>query len=96
MLIDKGLSTGEIVTIKLTSGEELIARLIEESNDYYKVSKPMVVATTPKGLGLMPYAITVDLDKDLKLSKNNINIIDLTNKDFTNQYIELTTNLKLV
>ena len=96
MLIDKGFSAGDIITIKLTSGEELIARLLEEAETYYKVSKPMVVATTPKGLGLMPYAITVDLDKDLKLSKNNVNIVDLTNKDFMNQYIELTTNFKLV
>ena len=96
MLIDKGISAGDIVTIKLTSGEELIAKLTEETTLHYKICKPMVLANTPQGLGLMPYVITINLDKDIKLSKNNVNIIDVTNKDFMNQYIELTTNLKLV
>ena len=31
MLIDKGVSAGEVVTLKLTSGEELVARLNEET-----------------------------------------------------------------
>ena len=96
MLIDKGFSAGDVITIKLTSGEELIAKLIEETTSHYKITKPMVMASTPQGLGLMPYIITVDLDKDLKLSKNNINIVDHTTNNFVNQYIELTTNFKLL
>ena len=30
MLIDKGISSGEVITFKLTSGEELVAKLIED------------------------------------------------------------------
>ena len=40
MLIDKGVSAGEVVTLKLTSGEELVARLNEETATHYKLSKP--------------------------------------------------------
>lgn len=29
MLIDKGVSAGEVITLKLTSGEELVAKLVE-------------------------------------------------------------------
>ena len=31
MLINKGVAVGEVITLKLTSGEELIAKLSEET-----------------------------------------------------------------
>ena len=34
MIIDKGVSVGDVVTIKLTSGEELLASLVEETDKY--------------------------------------------------------------
>lgn len=96
MLIDKGVSAGDVVTIKLTSGEELITKLVEEQSNYYRVSKPMTIAATPNGLGLIPYIITINLDKEVKIAKNNIAVIEETNKQFMTQYIESTTNIKLV
>ena len=36
MLIDKGVLIGEVITLKLTSGEELVAKLTEEKDSYYK------------------------------------------------------------
>jgi hypothetical protein len=49
MLIDKGVGPNEVVTFKLTSGEELVARLNEETATHYKLSKPMVIAMGAKG-----------------------------------------------
>ena len=72
MLIDKGVSAGEVVTLKLTSGEELVARLNEETATHYKLSKPMVIAMGAKGPGLMPYLFTVAPDKDISLSKTTV------------------------
>jgi hypothetical protein len=34
MLIDKGVSAGEVITLKLTSGEEIVAKLSEETATY--------------------------------------------------------------
>jgi len=30
MLINKGVSEGEVITLKLTSGEEIVAKLVED------------------------------------------------------------------
>ena len=38
MLIDRGVMVGEVITLKLTSGEELVAKLAEETDTYYKLS----------------------------------------------------------
>lgn len=95
MLIDKGVSEGSVVTIKLTSGEEIVAKLVEDAALYYKLSKPMVIGMGPKGPGLMPYLFTVAPDKDIKLFKNTVTVVEATDKAFADQFIEQTTGIKL-
>jgi hypothetical protein len=96
MLIDKGVTAGEVVTLKLTSGEELVARLDEETSTHYKLSKPMVIGMGQQGPGLMPYLFTVDLDKIIPLSKSTVTVAVLSDKQFADQYLQSTTNIKLV
>ena len=55
MLINKGITAGEVVSIKLISGEEIISRLEEENTDTVKLNRPMSVSITPSGLGMMPF-----------------------------------------
>ena len=69
MLIDKGVSVGEVITLKLTSGEEIVAKLIEENDLHYKLSRPMVIGMGQQGPGLMPYLFTVDPDKEIKYKR---------------------------
>jgi hypothetical protein len=95
MLIDKGVSAGEVITLKLTSGEEIVAKLSEETDTYYKLSKPMVIGMGQKGPGLMPYLFTVSPDREIKLSKATVTVAEPTEKQFANQFIESTTGIAL-
>jgi len=96
MLIDKGVSVGEVITIKLTSGEELVAKLTEETDTYYKLSRPMVIGMGEKGPGLMPYLFTVHPDKEVKLSKSTVTVAEATDSTFAKQFLESTSGIKLV
>lgn len=97
MLIEKGVSAGDVVTVKLNSGEELIAKLIDEDANYYTLSKPMVILMTQQGPSLAPYIFTIGNDRLVKLSKSSTTtLIQETEKIYANQYIELTTNIKIV
>lgn len=95
MLIDKGVSTGEVVTLKLTSGEEIVAKLVEETDTYYKLGKPMVIGMGQKGPGLMPYLFTVSPEKDIKLLKSTVTVCEATDKNFADQFIQSTTGIAL-
>lgn len=95
MLIDKGITVGEVVTIKLTSGEEIIAKLVEDTDNYVKIAKPMVLAQTGKGIGMTPYLITVDPNKDVKIYKP-ISVIEPTELDAAKQYTHATTNIAVL
>ena len=96
MLIDKGVSIGEVITLKLTSGEELVAKLTEEKDSYYKLSRPMVIAMGAKGPGLMPYLFTVHPDKEVKISKVTVTVAEATDEAFAKQFLESTSGIKLV
>ena len=95
MLIDKGVSVGEVITIKLTSGEELVAKLIDETATHYKLSKPPVLSMGLKGIGMVPYLFTVSPDKDIQLNKATVTVIAVSDKEFSNQYIQGTTGITL-
>jgi hypothetical protein len=93
LLIDKGVSEGEVITLKLTSGEEIVAKLVEESGLYYKLSKPMVIGMGQQGPGLMPYLFTVHPDKEVKLNKSVVAMAESTDKQFAEQFIQSTTGI---
>ncbi len=95
MLIDKGVTEGEVITLKLTSGEELVAKLIENNALYYKLKNPMVIGMGAKGPGLMPYLFTVNPEKEIKLAKIAVTVCEATDKQFADQFIESTTGIKL-
>jgi hypothetical protein len=96
MLIDKGVTQGEVITLKLTSGEEIVAKLVEDGAVYYKLKNPQVIGMGPKGPGLMPYLFTVNPDKEIRLQKSTVTVSEATDEQFAKQFIESTTGIKLV
>lgn len=95
MLINKGVSEGEVITLKLTSGEEIVAKLVEDGAAYYKLKNPQVIGMGPKGPGLMPYLFTVSPDTEIKLSKTTVTVAEATDKSFADQFIQSTTGIAL-
>lgn len=96
MLINRGVTIGEVITLKLTSGEEIVAKLTEETDSYYKLSRPMVIGQGPQGPGLMPYLFTVSPNKEIKLLKATVTVAEGTDEGFAKQFLETTSGIKLV
>jgi hypothetical protein len=96
MLISKGLAVGEVITIKTSSGEELVAKLIEDGPMGVTVSKPLVLTAAQKGIALVPYLFTTDPDANMTILKNSIIVMAPTHKDAADQYLQTTSGIKLV
>ncbi len=96
MFISKGFTAGEVVTLKLTSGEEIVAKLVEDGPLHYKLKQPQVIGHGPKGPGLMPYLFTVNPSTEVKLQKSTVTVAEATDEQFAKQFIESTTGIKLV
>lgn len=94
MLVQKPTNDGDTVSIKLSSGEEMVARLESKSNDTVVVHKPLMLVAQGAGMGLAPYMFTTK-DEKYTLNRHNIICIANTEKEMADKYIESTTGLKL-
>ena len=94
MLITKGVAVGEIVSIKLITGEEIIAKLEEETTDHIKVNRPLTVSLGPQGLGMIPFVFLAQNDS-IKLNMNHVLVLAAAKKDAADQYIQGTTGIAL-
>jgi DhnA family fructose-bisphosphate aldolase class Ia len=95
MIIDKGIAQGEVLTFKLANGDEMIAKLVEETNVDYKVSKPLVLSMSPQGIGMIPFMFTANHEKSISINKNSVMAVQTTDKQFADQYTQGTTGIAL-
>jgi hypothetical protein len=95
MLINKGITAGEVVTIKTTAGEEIVAKLVEDGVVGVRVTKPLCLTATEKGIGLVPFLFTTDPDAEVTINKNTIMVLAPTIKDAADRYIQQTTGIQL-
>jgi hypothetical protein len=94
MLIETPYKENDVVSIKLSSGEEVVGKLVEETSDTITVSKPLMLAHTQQGMGLAPYMMTVDPEKaQLKFNERNVITVSKTMETMAKQYIQSTTGL---
>jgi hypothetical protein len=96
MLLDKKYNDGDVVTLKLNSGEEVIGRYVGEDMISITLSKPLTIAMTPKGPGMAPVLITVDPDSSLTFSKSAITVNAKCHREIADQYIYQTTGIQPV
>ena len=95
MLLSKDLKAGDVVSIKLLTGEEIIARFEADETDTVVVSKPATLATNPQGgLGIMPWMISSNPEK-ISINKTAIIAKSLTDKELADQFIQTTTGIQL-
>ena len=95
MLIDIPYKVGDTVSLKLISGEEIVARLENEQSANYTLKKPMVLIAQEKGLGLAPFMFSVSPDGKFVMQSNAVSCIAKTESAIADQYIETTTGIKL-
>jgi len=93
MLIETPYKQGDAVSLKLTSGEEIVARFEEENESGIKVSKPMSLTATQEGIGLAPYVFTISPDTDFVIRNSAIVCVAKTEEQMATQYIQNTTGL---
>lgn len=96
MLIEKKTSVGDIITIKMNNGDELLAKLVDAQNDKLTVSKPLQVAMSHQGFALIPYVLTINPDTMIDIDLRGVVFYTKTLQEIGNEYIKQTTNLVMV
>ena len=96
MLVTNKYAEDDIVTFKIVNGDEIVAKIVEESDDAFTVMKPCTVMPSQQGLGLLQSLFTSDLNKSIRLEKRHVMMHAPTVKDVQNHYIKTTTGIEPV
>ena len=95
MLIEAPYTVGDTVSLKLSSGEEIVVRLEAESDKAYTVRKPMVLIAGEKGLGLAPFMFSVSPDGKFNLQATSVSCVAKTEAEIGKQYVSQTSGIAI-
>ena len=94
MLVTKSYEKDQVVSFKILNGDEIIARIVEETDDAFVIVKPTTVMPSQQGLGLLQSLFTSDLNKSIRLDKRHVMMHGHTVRDVENHYIKTTTGIE--
>ena len=95
MIIETPYKATDTITIKTTAGEEIVARFVEENDKEITVEKPMQLVASAQGVGLGPFAITINPEAKIKINKSACLVIHKTDGEMAKQYVSSTSGIQL-
>jgi hypothetical protein len=101
MLIEKRsiVAINDVVSVKLVSGEEIVGKLIDQSDDVITLAKPVTISLQPvsdkqMGLSFLPVLGSVEPDVTLQIPTLAMAVRPVkTGKAVASSYIQTTTGL---
>jgi hypothetical protein len=84
----------DIITLKITSGEEIVARLISESSEQLVIYKPLTLVPGPQGMALMQSLMSANVEADVVVNKNAVIMHTHSRDEMVSAWIEGTSGLK--
>lgn len=95
MLVEAPYQNGDVITMKTSGGEEIIARLTIEENGILTVSKPMTAVVHEQGIGMLPYLMTVSPNTSVKINRSGLSVVAKTAKEIADEYTRQTSSLSI-
>lgn len=102
MLIEKKFNQGDVISVKLVSNDELVAKFVEETPDTLTIIKPLLLnisfdeRTGKPGLQMLPFfMLGADTDDKITLKKNHILAMVNSRDDVKAGYIQNTTGISI-
>lgn len=97
MLVNKKYESDTTVSFKLVNGDEIVAKVVNETDTHFEVSKPCTIVPGQQGIGLMQSLFTGDMSLSMAvISKAHVMFHAKTVKEVENHYIKTTTGIEPV
>ena len=84
-MFDK-IKDGDLVTLKLASGEEVIAKFTGKADTYVSIEKALVLMQGPQGLAFGTFFSTAEQDKKIDISKAHVISVAFINDKIEGEY----------
>ena len=85
---------GNLVTLKLASGEEVIAKFKSLADDYISIDKALVLMQGPQGLAFGTFFSTAEQKEPININKDKITSIANINDKIKTEYERIFSTIK--
>ncbi len=96
LISNNSYAAGDVVSFKLTNGDEIVGRVEQDNADSFRVERPCTVVPSQKGIMLISSLFTSEPDVTVTLSKNHVLYHAPTVKEIQSHYIQVTTGIQTV
>ena len=86
---------GNHVTLKLVSGEEVIAKFKTLTSDYISINKALVLMQGPQGLAFGTFFSTAEQTEPINICRNKITSIANINDKLKSEYERIFSTVKV-
>ena len=92
----QNIKDGDLITLKLTSGEEVIANYKGEGEGpYIKIEKALVLMQGPQGLAFGTFFSTAEQKEPINICRNKITSIANINDKIKQEYERIFSTVKV-
>jgi len=92
----ENIKDGDLITLKLASGEEVIAKYKSGADSYISIEKALVLMQGPQGLAFGTFFSTAQQDKPINIAKDKITSIAFINDKIEAEYNRVFSTIKTV
>lgn len=94
MLKSSPFKANDIICFRITTGEEIVAKLKIEDSHTYSVTRPLALVNGPKGVMMVPAMVTVDHQTaEIVYNKTAVISVSSPTKQITDSYLTTTSGL---
>ena len=93
-MFDK-IKDGDLVTLKLASGEEVIAKYTGKADTYVSIEKALVLMNGPQGLAFGTFFSTAKQDEPINIAKDKITSVAFINDKIREEYNRVFSKIEV-
>lgn len=97
-MLKKIKTTNDVVTLKISTGEEIIGYFVSETDQQIVIRKPVTLVIQGEGVALAPYIMTSDYlttNEEMPFYKNSVVTMVSASKQFADAYTKQFSGLDL-
>jgi hypothetical protein len=89
------IKDGDLITLKIASGEEVIAKYKSGADSYISIEKALVLMQGPQGLAFGTFFSTAQQDKPINIAKDKVTSIAYINDKIKEEYNRVFSKIEV-
>lgn len=90
------IASGDVVSFKMVNGDEVVAKVLDITDEGWQVSSPCTVMPSQQGLGLMQSLFSAKEDCKVFINKQHVMFFAESLEQMRVHYIKTTTGVDVI